>query len=367
MARIAGWLSLVLSLAGAAPLSAADKAAFRPLPGGIADADGKYGYVTGASGAVEALDLTTGKLLWESKAASKPLALFDGKVLAQQAVAGKANQVRVAVLAAAGGKLLMESDPVVFPDWVATGLTYGRSFASHGRIDNGDLFLVWQARAWYAGGARPTREIEEKARKNAEGVTRVHLKTGKVEPLTPDKVPAEAGAKLPTELEKVTSRQYWNGSDWRTSAFVVGDTVSALDLQIPPGGKQKMSLKRWDRKTARALDTVTLLEGKSLWPMASLDGVHVLIHQALPKEQLPGGDYAWWVFSLETGKQVAKLPYEAGTMAIFGSRAFQVVTGPRKGPGAWVQPRTLRALDLKTGKLVWERPVEPQRILPPLP
>jgi hypothetical protein len=104
--------------------------------------------------------------------------------------------------------------------------------------------------------------------------------------------------------------------------------------------------------------------------MVSLDGVHVLIHQALPKEQLLEGDYAWWVFSLETGKQVAKLPYQAGTMAIFGPRAFQVVTGPRKGPGrpgVGEQPRTLRALDLKTGKLVWERPVEPQRMLPPLP
>jgi hypothetical protein len=32
-----------------------------------------------------------------------------------------------------------------------------------------------------------------------------------------------------------------------------------------------------------------------------------------------------------------------------------------------LQPRSLRAIDLKTGKTAWERPVEGQKVLLPLP
>jgi hypothetical protein len=48
---------------------------------------------------------------------------------------------------------------------------------------------------------------------------------------------------------------------------------------------------------------------------------------------------------------------------------FYLTSGPRKGPprfGDLVQPRTLKALELQTGKLTWEHPVEgPRTLLPP--
>jgi hypothetical protein len=342
--------------------------AFIQIPGGIVDPAGKVVYVTGESGAVEAINIEKGEKLWDSKDATKPLAVAGKKLIAEAPEKGKANVVRVVVLdGAQKGKKVLESDPIAFPDWVATGLTHGRSYSSGATLDKNDLLLRWQARAWYAGGARPTPEVEKAARKEAHGVARVNLESGKVEMLSDDKVPAE-GPKLPKGLENEKSLQYWTGSDWKTTPIQAGETFAAIILDDKAG---KLSLKRWDA-TVKALDTVELMTGKSLWPMISSDGKHLFVHQALVKEQLPEGDYAWWVFSLETGKQVAKLPFESsgGGGAVAGDRAYLVVTGQRKGPpkpGAWDQPRTLKAYDLKTGKLAWEYALEPQKMLPPLP
>ena len=121
-----------------------------------------------------------------------------------------------------------------------------------------------------------------------------------------------------------------------------------------------------------SLGTVTLLKGKSLWPQVSGDGKYVFVHQALVKEQLPPGDYAWWVFSLETGKQIAKLPYDGQLTeaSLLGDRLYHLAGGqgrPVFGGGERVVPRSIKAVDLRSGKLLWERPVEGQRFLPPLP
>jgi outer membrane protein assembly factor BamB len=345
------------------------------LPGGVADAAGKTGYLANDKGGIDAVNLETGELLWDSKEPGKPLIVRDQRLIIQVPVKDKPNQVRILALdVSKKGKRVLESKPVVFPDWVAVGLTHGRTFSSRGWIHKGDLLLVWNARAFYAGGAKPTPEIERRARKNAAGVARVNLESGKVDMLDADKAPKETGPKLPKELESIKSQQYWTGTDWKTTPIVAGKIVAALALK-QAGGRQTLNLKRWDLATGKEVETVSLLTGKSLWPQLAPDGRHLFVHQALVREQLPEGDYAWWVFSMETGKQVAKLPFVGGSqgMTVIGPRAYFMVAGERKGgrpfggPGAFDQPRLIWAVDLKTGKKLWERAIEPHRELPPLP
>lgn len=341
------------------------------LPAGVASPDGKVGFLTGAKGTVEAVDLEKGELLWQTKEQGRPLVAFDHFLAVQVKPEGKANSVRVLVLDVKDkGKTVLESEAVVFPEWVSVVVTYGRSFSSQASVHKGELLLRWKANAFYAGGARPTEEIERAARKEASGVARIDLKTGKV--TMADKAPVEPETALPDELKKLASHQYWTGSDWKTTPFVIGKTVSALAVQEQGGGVAQMSLKRWDLATGKPLETVSLLKGKSLWPQVSADGKHVFVHQALVKEQLPPGDYAWWVFSLETGKQLSKLPYQEALAeaTVLGEKVFYLASAPARPPfrgGERVQPRSIKALDLISGKLLWERPVEGQRFLPPLP
>jgi hypothetical protein len=343
-----------------------------PLPIGVAAADGKVGYVPGAKEGVEAINLETGAVLWSTKEPAKPLALSGKLLAAQVAVPGKANHVRIVVLDTTDkGKQVRISEPVVFPDWVSVAVTYGRTFSAHAYVDKGDLVYKWQANAFYAGGAPPPPEVVKAAMKEASGVARINLESGKVAMLPADKAPMETKVKLPDELAKIKSQQYWTGSDWKTDLFVIGKTVSALSVK-QAGGVSELALKRWDLETGKALNTVELMRGKELWPQVSLDRKYVFVHQALVKEQLPPGDYAWWVFSLETGKQVGKFPFE-GTMnnvTVIGPRAYYLVVSQKIGPIAimhMMQPRFLRAIDLKSGKMAWQHPVEGQKMLPPLP
>jgi hypothetical protein len=208
-----------------------------------------------------------------------------------------------------------------------------------------------------------------RAKKDASGVARVSLETGRVDML--DKAPAVPGVKLPPALEKETSLQYWTGSSWENKPMVVGDRAVALAVE-QAGAQQKLLWKSWDLETARPNKPAVLLEGKSLWPQVTPDRRYVLVHQALVKEQLPPGDYAWWVFALETGKQVAKVPFEEGTqqVGVIGPRLYCLANGPVKGPprpGGFTQPRFLKAYDLKSGKLAWEHEVKGQTFLPPPP
>ncbi len=370
------WLALPVILAApalAAPIAPPAWITPSRIPGGVADAAGKNGFIANDKNLIEAVNLETGEALWTSDVSGKPLAVVGNRLLVQVPVPGKPNAVRVVALnTEAKGKQVTESDPVAFPDWVATGLAGGKSFTSSAKLHKGDLLLAWEARSSYWGGARPPPQVEQAARKEARGVARVNLETGKVEMLDADKAPVEPAPKVPEELAKLPSHQYFTGTEWKRSPLVVGNTLATLAVENEGDGKQKLSLQRWDVTTGKALEAVELLRGKALWTLIAPDGRTIAVHQALVKEQLPEGDYAWWVFDTETGKQVAKFLFEPGSteLTAIGPRAYYAVNGPQKGPprpGFFETPRLLKAVDLKTGKQVWERNLPPVRRLPPPP
>jgi hypothetical protein len=339
------------------------------LPIGVADEAGKVGFVPNDKDGIDAIDLANGETLWQTTESTKPLLAFEKRLVMWTPVKDKPHEFRLLVLdTSAKGKRILESDPIALPDWVGFG-GYGRSFTAKASLVKDAVVLTWEARAWYAGGARPTPEIEKAARKEATGAVRMNLENGKVESVDLKKLD-DSSPKLPESLEKVKSRQYWTGFEWKTAPIIVGGRACVLEAEQGKD-QEKMTLKIYDVASGKEKDTVKLLEGKSLWPQLSLDGRHLFVHQALVKEQLPQGDYAWWVYELDTGKEAGKLPYiQGGGISVVGDHAIFLVTQARKGvggPGQWKQSRSLQAVGLKTGKLDWEHMVEPLVMLPPLP
>src|SRR5262245_15071318 len=147
----------------------------RHIPGGgVADPAGKVGFFPNTSGGIDAIDLATGKTLWTSTSANRPLLATADKVFAQY----KAN---IVVIDATNGKSIRTSDAVAWPDWVAVEPAHGRTFRSDARLEGNALYLTWDARAFYAGGARPTPEIEKRARKESTGVAKLDIDNGKLE------------------------------------------------------------------------------------------------------------------------------------------------------------------------------------------
>lgn len=340
------------------------------LPGGVAEPGGKVGYVNNPRDGIDALDLATGKLLWSSPTRAPLLALAGNRLAVQVADAKKANVVRIAVLdTAARGKRLLLSDPVTFPDWVSVGLAYGRSFTSSGVIRGGELFLKWEARAFYDGGAPPPPDIEAMSRKEAHGVARVNLETGRVKMLSAGEGRAACAVKLPDALKKEAAKLYWNGHDRVTTPLIVGRTLVRPDFESV-GDEQVVTVRRWDLGSGRALAPRELLRAKRMFVYVTLDGRHLLIQPLAEKgDHLP--DAAWSVYFLATGDLLGRVPASLGAadMAVVGGYAFCTVSKPTKilPRGLLEQPTYLRAISLKTGRVAWERPIEPQRMLPPRP
>jgi hypothetical protein len=161
------------------------------LPGpGVADPAAKIGFFCSATGGIDALELTNGKLLWTSKEANRPLLATEDRLFAQKDVSGKANQIRIVVLdLTKHGKRVLESEVITLPDWVSVNVAYGRSYRSSSKFDGDSLLVSWEARAFYAGGAAPTPAILKAARKEASGVMRIDVVTGKFGSLSKEEIP----------------------------------------------------------------------------------------------------------------------------------------------------------------------------------
>src|SRR5690242_2990887 len=101
------WLLLAVTVTGAPNATRF----VRPvsLPGGVAN--DRTGFVTNATGGIDALDLETGKTLWTTKEASRPLVAFKEGLAAQaNGPQDRPNSIRVVVLDLRDGKRRRESE-----------------------------------------------------------------------------------------------------------------------------------------------------------------------------------------------------------------------------------------------------------------
>lgn len=229
------------------------------------------------------------------------------------------------------------------------------------------MVLAWDAHAFYAGGAKPSREKEESARKHEFGLARVNLNSGKVEMVRLEK-PFPLSQKLPKALEGLKSSSYSTGPNYLNDDRPVVTGKKLVLLRLEREAKQlddALYLDFYDLASGKKLPPVRLMKGKVLWSMLSSDGKKLFVHQALPKEDLPAGDDAWWVFDLETGKQLAKLQLAKlpSDWALVSSRnlvdgRYYVLLERHFSRGRKdVVERVLKAIDSTSSRVIWERAV----------
>jgi hypothetical protein len=256
-------LSVGFILSTAVSLPAADDAQGPiSLPGGVTDTSGKVGYLSKPKGGMVAIDLEKGKILWETKEASRPLVVSGKRLVALAADEKKPNNCRVLVLdTEARGKQLLKSDAMTLPNWAAigTGLDrptsfgYGRleGFQVRSHLAKDTLIVRWWADEWSGGGARPPRRTNY-----AAGVARIHLNTGKVEMKRDDKMEAPTGTglaeiqKLPKNIQEVAQRERWQ------AGVVVGQRAY---------GAVRRPASRLFGRVKEFVQAVEIKTGKRLW------------------------------------------------------------------------------------------------------
>jgi hypothetical protein len=316
------------------------------FPRGVADPEGRAGYVGDGRGIV-AVDIPQGQQLWRTERSAHPL-ISDGTRLAAASPDGhRANVLEVVIHdGSRQGDPVLVSDPVVFPEWATAGPGPREVFWMRAQLDDNKLRLEWEARARYSGGAAPSARIRREAEHDATGVVEVDLDTGSVERMALDADAAESPVRRPP-LEPQDLDEAW----------LAGTVVTRL-VWDTENGEQKLSLETIDPSTGSVRAALDLARGGGLVAQVTPDGCYLLVHSEIRTSQ----DDPWSVFSAQTGERVATLAHEAGATspAILRDRVFYLVEQRDAG----TVHRTLRARELDAGGLIWELPLATEAARP---
>lgn len=342
-------LGFLLSAAVAAAPAAAQDMSFELLPGVVADRASGRVYAMKPGGALEAINARSGRVLFEISLADKPIALL-GRMLAAQ----RENKVTPGVLEivvidtslpsrTSMIELALPTDELALVDD-----TLGRTFSITSTIRDGDLLIGWTAaRHWVSpippAEGQPT--YEEK-----KGAARLDLASGRGYPVEPSLVEDEL--QLPEAVRAFAAEPNLFGPPIRAGALIVSTQTTVAD------GNSRIVLKRWSADGI-ALPDVELFRGEPIVQWPSSDGRHLIISERVAPTEM--NEYLWNIYSLETGAR-------AGQLRNHFSRAYFYVDGTRLIHDVWPFTyrvdgkimefkRQVRAVDLASGAILWQRPL----------
>lgn len=316
-----------------APISAY---AARPLgDGAVVDAARGIAYVAQPQGGIEALDLATGKAVWHSAAAARPLALVDGKLLAQDEP-GAGGALRVATLDAATGAEKARTE-LPLPAGLAASVTdtlrgtfRARAAALSGASgEQGSIVLAWTATV-----APPLR-----------GFLAPDLARAPIDGPAPAAPAAKAGGfrRGAARFDPVTGRLV------PVAEPEIAGLAAAIDRNLAPAGPTEAG-------------------AAGIPAFASIDGLH-----ALASERVAGSlhTYRWSISDRAAGTVIAVLdmPVSLAPFVVADGKVIYLAQpSMRREDGVTLrQPLRLRALDLATGGEVWQAVVRDSVYRGPIP
>lgn len=334
---------------------------FEFRPGVIVDPERSAVYLMHTERGIDAVDLSSGKVLWWTDQAAKPLLRHDDWLVAQTQPSVGQQFLRIAFLNS--HDIAADSRYVDIPLTAGVQVTIDdameSSFSAAARVHEGILVLSWQYIYRRMTGPPPGPD-DEALDRTAMGSVRIDIDTGQIEPI--DDTVALPEPELPPALVQLKLAQALPGPVWRVNNVLVA-IVRATD-----NGKQRVSLKRWDAETGKVLADVTLFDGALNFRSVSADRRHLL---ASRRKASDSREWWWAVFSLETGAKVAELRHDTpgARFFLFGSRLIHEtnVSAQRVGARLVVEPGKLRAVDLETGTELWSHPIRDTKYRGPVP
>lgn len=287
---------------------------FELRPGVLVDPDQSIVYASHPEGGIEAIDLTSGRLVWHDRRAAVPLLLY-GELLIAWAESPEAGDIleitaldvsrRSAVLTArlelpAGARAVVDD-------------RLGHSFSTSAEIAQGDVVVSWQ------DSRRPVRAL---------------LEAG-----TTDGARALAGAAV-LDLE-------------------------AEQFRPLPGGRLTVN-----RGRSPDLPPEQRLPGLDGVQLSSADGRHVMTRRRVADDRTVA-KWEWSLYSAPDGSSIGRAR-QAASYAPFGVVGTLLLHEARpsihRQDGELVpQPLGLQVVDLRRGAVVWKRPVRDTAYRGPLP
>ena len=330
--------------------------------GVIVDSNQSTVYLMNLLRGIDAVDLSSGELLWSTTNAAKPLLLYDGRLVAQAEPATPSNRLRIVVLDAKdAGKLLLEPNVQLPKDiQVAIDDGLGTTFRTSARLHEDKVIVSWQYSNQHISGAPPgpTAKVSVTA-----GTIQIDLKTGNTDSLKSEEVPPIPDTQLPDNVAQLIKLGTLPGPLWQ-----VGNVLATID-RIKDKGGQRTILRRWRRETGQPLPEVVLFGEELTYRYTSADGRYLLASKPLDSAE---PHWSWRIFSLETGEQVAEVRNAFPATWFFITASSLILEVPPTGRisnGEMVidQPLRLRAINRETSNQLWEWPLRDTTYRGPYP
>jgi outer membrane protein assembly factor BamB len=284
--------------------------------GVVVDLTGGTAYVMSREGGIDAIQLSTGNVIWKSREAAKPLLVKDG-VLVAQAAPAKHGELVLATIDARRG-VARERVEVAIPSSLRANILQGpsQSFETRAFLDkDGSVVVAWNA--------NDGRSLQGMLPPEPEGAP----------------VPSVSGAALTAQARS-----------------------GAVRLEIGTGRAVPMAAdaaKGIERAAAAAISVRRADPSAGARELTSLDGKHVLRSERAVEGAL-SASYRWTIAEA-SGRALGTVeaPVSMAPFVVSGSRVLYVAqpSARRQGEKVIDQPLRLVALDLGTGSESWTSPL----------
>jgi hypothetical protein len=325
---------------------------FELRPGVIVAPSAGEIYAMNPQHGIDAIDIASGKILWTSNAAAKPILLDDHHLVAQAEAGGAGALQTVGLDTAAAGKTVLRTT-LALAQGVNPSIdeSLGSSFEIHGKADGVSVIVSWRFTRSPASGVI-VRVSPPDIQMN--GAARIDLSTGAVKPLNPKPSSLSGNAPLPKNLQRMV-----DSGKLPSAPQAVGDFFIATKTV----GDNHQVLQRWN-KHGDELASIELDPGIGI-ANPSADDRMVFSRRRL--DPAPDGmqRYLWSIFSIETGKRIAqvRMPTSASPFVVWHSMLiFEALPFGHRVNGAWVQvPLQVSALNLANGEMIWSHTIRDTR------
>jgi len=360
--RLGGAAQLVCLFTGVIALSAAGSAvASGRDPGVVLDPGRDVVYLMSPDDEVEAVATSSGRLLWSTAEAAKPLAVDGDLVIAQRPPSGSGGVLEIAVLDRNSGRLLRTIPLSLGHDArAAIDDGMGTRFVATADVRAGVPVVFWEQTVREIRGAAPLPDEEQPSRQ-LSGAYRLDLEAG-----TAVAVEAHEVRNEPELPAAVVQWQDLGTRSW--PAAWAGEVIAVISV-FSEGESPRVVLRRWHRGMAAALPEIELFRGDLVVEFLSADDQAV----AIVERVAPGEweEYSWSVFSLESGGRLGQLSEsQSYAWSVVDGSTLIYVAQPysrRIAEERVDEPKKLRAVRLDGGRTLWERPLRDTSYRGPLP
>jgi hypothetical protein len=326
-------LTILVAIAMVPASSATAQIVMRPrtLPGGVATPDGGTGFVSIPDGGVRVVDLKKGTNLGLIAAEGwlRPLIATDNSVVTvgppDGSDRGPGQAFAITIVESSGLRVRTRSQGIVLPRWVAPlgrqprGDWGRQSLRFEARIRGEQLLVLWEASQRSSGGTYPSGARGEPIHQAGEVVILpLHTPGLPVEVTIPmdrlDDATLAAFDRPPARFASLESLEYTRGGASTTAPLFVAGRVVVFGVRPSDGGRT-LTLRSWNPADPADEATIDLMTVRADYhPVeVTLDGQHLLVNEE-PTDQ-GAARISRSLFSLATGRFLARFSYEPGMMA----------------------------------------------------